>query len=104
MSEHTPTPWHVELGGFIYSTSRRKVADVGFAPTEPERTANAYLLVHRVNLHEELVDTVSDLLASMPDCGCKDRQERLQDGDFCCEVMGTAKAATAVLEKARGGT
>ena len=43
MSAHTPGPWHVDLGGFVYSP-RTKVADAGFARTEPERTANAYLI------------------------------------------------------------
>lgn len=38
-----PKKWHVELGGYVYSLTGR-IADAGFAPTEEQRTSNAYFI------------------------------------------------------------
>ena len=51
-TNHTPGPWHVELGGFIYSKDR-KVADAGFLATDKSRrTADAYLIASAPDLLE----------------------------------------------------
>lgn len=71
---HTPGPWHVELGGFIYS-KRKKVADIGEnvgrldrrISAEPERTANARLIAAAPELLEALEKCVSMLLDK---CNC----------------------------------
>lgn len=82
MKNHTPGPWHVELGGFVYSETK-KVADVGlnggyFASKispEPERTANARLIAAAPELLEALEDAATQLQCDCghPHCGrCKD--------------------------------
>lgn len=88
MSKHTPGPWHVELGGFVYSKTK-KVADVGlnggyFASrisAEPERTANARLIAAA----PELLEALEALLA--------DHEKYCEHGSF--ESADAARAAIA---------
>jgi len=59
MSAHTSGSWHVELGAYIYGP-RYKIADAGFAPTEAERTANAYVMAAASELLKALYNYVYD--------------------------------------------
>ncbi|WP_411887389.1 hypothetical protein [Hydrocarboniphaga effusa] len=59
---HALEPWHVELGAFLYSGCS-KVADIGFAATEEDRTANAYRIVACVNACEGMDDPAKEIAA-----------------------------------------
>lgn len=62
LEKATPGELHAELGGFIYSPTH-KVADIRFAPTEPERTANAYALTNCVNFLRTHAPAIAELQA-----------------------------------------
>lgn len=90
---HTPGPWHVELGGFVYSATK-KVADVGLnggyfasrTSPEPERTANARLIAAAPELLEALEDAASRK------CGCGHPHcNRCKDDRYYEEVIRKAK-------------
>jgi hypothetical protein len=55
--QHTPGPWHKELGSYIYARTS-KVADAYFAQTESERTANARLIAAAPELLTALQEVV----------------------------------------------
>jgi hypothetical protein len=63
MTEHTPTPWHVDG---LYVTNREppavrpSIADCGRSPRigRAEQVANAAFIVKAVNNHEALVDAL----------------------------------------------
>lgn len=62
---HTPTPWKVDIRGFIFSDAKDCVVAVGPTNDKGAYKHNAAFIVRAVNCHEELVECLKKLVSDM---------------------------------------
>ena len=89
MSEHTKTPWGVELGEEVYICSEETQCDVttvvNFDRTK-ENEANARYIVHCVNNHEKLVALIKRIEKDVAETGKVGQETMCNVDGLLCEL------------------